>query len=307
MPIALLLVFLFLTSSLSAQAESTPSDGSPAPLAQAEDAAPPPESEAEAEADAMDEAAEKSDDDGQEGDKGEEQPAVVWTGAVGAGLLALAGNSSAITTNATAALERRQEHWIIALKAGGTYGESRAVDETAQVLAQAASVLVRTDLRLNPQLSLYLAGGADLDRVKSIDWRATGESGLGYIFLNRMDGERQTLFLRLDAAFRYQYEARFQFFPTEENLDDVQLRAPRLALAFRSAPNTAWGLLQEVEVLANVGESRFLVNSLTKLSVTVLRRLALTSAVTVAYDSAPALGREPTDLTVSVGFEVPFT
>lgn len=239
-------------------------------------------------------------------DEDVDDPEVVWSGSLGAGLLALAGNTSSLTTSANAGVERRSKRWILALKANGTYGESHAVDDSAQILAQAASLLLRSDFRFTPRFSYYLAAGADTDRVKSVEWRGTGETGLGYIVLDRRIDKRELLFLRTDLAFRYQYESRFQYFPTRENLEDVELRAPRVALTFRSSPTGNFGFLQELELLPNIGDIRFLVNSLTKLSVALIERLSLTTSLLVQYDSAPAAGRVPTDLTLTVGLEVPF-
>ena len=43
-----------------------------------------------------------------------------WTGLVGIGLIALTGNSEAVTFKGTAALERKTESWIYGVKAGPT-------------------------------------------------------------------------------------------------------------------------------------------------------------------------------------------
>lgn len=231
-----------------------------------------------------------------------------WTGSVGLGLIYLSGNASAVTFNMTALAELKTEDWIYGVKANGVYGQSRPPSSdpnaTSQVLALGAGLQLRGDRRLTQAISIYLLGGAETDHIKSVEFRGFGEAGTGIIWFGTKEGTLNKASLRTDLAFRYANESRFQYYPTPLSLPSVTMYAPRFGLAFRYALSKEVSFLQDAEVLPNVvGDSRVLVNTLSKLSTRLSQSFSLGTGFTVAYDSAPAGGKKPTDTALTVGLE----
>lgn len=231
-----------------------------------------------------------------------------WAGSVGLGLIYLSGNSKAVTFNGTAVAEHKSEHWIYGLKALAVYGTSRAAsadpNSESQVNALGASLQLRGDRRLTQSLSVYLLGGAETDHVKSVEFRGYGEAGGSIIWLDTKEGELSKTFLRTDLAFRYSNESRFQYYPSGMSLPNATLYAPRFGLAFRYNLSKGIGFLQDAEILPNVtGDSRVLVNSLSKLTARLIQSFSLAVGFTVAFDSSPAPGKKDTDTALTVGLE----
>jgi hypothetical protein len=237
---------------------------------------------------------------------GEAPPPSKWSGTVGFGLIWLAGNAETLTVSGNASTELKLEKWIFSAKANGVYGESllRATD-TNEVIARGAGILLRGDRRFTERVTGYLAGGSDFDHVKSIKYRNTGEAGSGITWLEDKDGELVTLSLRTDLAFRYQKETRYQYFPTETNLPDVELIAPRLGIAFRYAISKDLIFTQDAEAMPNVvGDSRLLFNSLSKIAVKLTQTLSFAVALDIKQDTRPAAGKEELDSALTIGLEV---
>ena len=88
------------------------------------------------------------------------------------------------------------------------------------------------------------------------------------------------------------------------SLPGATLYAPKLGVAFRYAFSKDVRIFEDAEVLPNVvGESRVVVNNLTKLTARLVGTLAASMGFTVNFDSAPAPGKKSTDTALSVGLE----
>lgn len=224
-----------------------------------------------------------------------------WSATVGLGLIWLTGNTKSITMTGNVAATRTSPGWIFGLKASGTYGQSQGdEDAAAQVLALKAALELRGDKRFGKKVSAYVLGGAETDHVKSVEVRGLGELGASYFWVDRKI-DASELFFRTDLGVRYTRELRFQYFPTPLNLPDIYLVTPRLGLEFRVGKADGVSFIQTAEVMTNVaGESHTLYNSLSKLSVHLVGGLAIGLSFNVAYDSAPATGKVPTDTSTSL-------
>jgi len=240
--------------------------------------------------------------------KPEEPKGATWTGSVALGLSYLAGNSQAMAFNVGAGAERKSDSWILGLKGAASYGQAKAPDASDwSTNSYNASIQARGAFRFTPRYSAYLVAGIDMDHVSSIEERPYGEAGIGILWLDEMEGDLSKLKLNTDVAFRYAREFRFQYYPTKQNQDDVDLGAPRIGLAFRYALNKNVIFTEDAEVLPNVlGESRWLVNSNSKISARVISPLAITLSFLIKYDSLPAAGKVNTDTALAVGIEAGF-
>jgi hypothetical protein len=218
-----------------------------------------------------------------------------WSGTAGAGLILLTGNTSTVTVNGTSAVQREWAKWILALRANGAYGRTRPADRSlpSETVALGASGRLRGDRKLAPHFSVFTMVGADMDHVASVEYRAYGDAGGSYVWIDaKREGDRH-LFLRTDLGGRYAYESRWQYYATATqpvgNLPDVDFLAPRLGLTFRLGLSKDTTLLQEAEALANVlGDERYTARSLTKLTTRVASALTVGASYRVAWDSAPA-------------------
>jgi hypothetical protein len=236
-----------------------------------------------------------------------------WSGTAGAGLILLTGNTSTVTVNGTSAVQREWAKWILALRANGAYGRTRPADRSlpSETVALGASGRLRGDRKLAPHFSVFTMVGADMDHVASVEYRAYGDAGGSYVWIDaKREGDRH-LFLRNDLGGRYAYESRWQYYATATqpvgNLPDVDFLAPRLGLTFRLGLSKDTTLLQEAEALANVlGDERYTARSLTKLTTRVASALTVGASYRVAWDSAPAPGNVETDTALTLLAEVAF-
>jgi putative salt-induced outer membrane protein YdiY len=300
-------------------AQTAPAAAAPAAAAPAAAAPPGERAAAAAEADpkaadtaqTASEAAQRADESSAKFPKTPAKPAAVaeapspWTATVGLGLISLTGNTSSVSVAANANAERKSEDWIFALKMGGTYGQSRAqADAESKVLALNAFAQLRGDRRFTNRVSGYLLTGTDTDHVKSVEYRSYGEVGVGLIWFDDKRADGSQSFLRTDLGFRAAKESRFQYYPVPLKVGDKNLAAPRLGLEFRQGITKDLLFVQQAEVLENVvGDSRTLVNTLSKLSVRLVRSLAIGASFAVGYDSQPAPGKVPTDTTLALSLD----
>ncbi len=236
-----------------------------------------------------------------------------WSGTAGAGALVLTGNTSSTTLNALASAQRETAGWILAAKATGVYGRTRPADRTkpAETVALAATSQLRGDRRLGPHFTVFALAGADTDHVASVEYRAYGEGGVGYIWLDRKVEKERELFLRTDLGVRYAYESRWQYYPSAAalpgDLPDRDQVQPRVGLAFRYALSPWVAFVEEAEALASVsGGERYQVRSLSKLSSRLYASVTAGLGYLVSYDSAPAPGKVDTDTALSATIEVAF-
>jgi hypothetical protein len=231
-----------------------------------------------------------------------------WKGTVGAGLIYVDGNAYGLTGSLAAAGERKSVDWIYSGRASATYGVARAAGETVEKMsAYAAGLLLRLDRRWSPALSTYALGSAETDHVKSLEWRPSGEAGLGYAWIDSKSGD-EAVFLRTDLGLHVAKDFRFQYDPTPLDLPDADLFvAPRLAVAFRYELSKTSVFSEDAEILPNLnGPSRVLANSITKVGAKLSAALQLGAAFTATYDSAPAGGKKDTDTVLAVTLDYVF-
>ncbi|MFP2910444.1 DUF481 domain-containing protein, partial [Pyxidicoccus sp. 3LFB2] len=234
----------------------------------------------------------------------------VWDVTLGAGLISITGNASTFTFSGLASAQRKTDKWIYAFKAFSSYGRSRppeleGEESLSQVVALNAGAELRGDRRFTEVLSGYAQIGVETDHVKSVESRSFGEGGLGVLWWDDKSPEGRQSYLRTDAAFRYAYETRFQYYPERLDLEDVDLGGPRFGVVFRYGLNERVLFKEDVEVLISViGDSRVLVNSQTQLSVGLTEALSLGASFLVKSDSAPPAGKVSTDTALALNLEV---
>jgi putative salt-induced outer membrane protein YdiY len=235
-----------------------------------------------------------------------------WKGSVGLGLISLSGNASTLTFNGLASAERKTKGWIYALKAQGVYGRStlpatETEAERSQVVALGANVDLRVDRRFTPAISGYLLAGVLTDHVKSVEVRGTGEAGAGISWWDEKTPDGRSSSLRMDLAFRFFRETRFQYYPLRMDLPDVDLGGPRVGVAFSYGLSKDTVFTEEAEAIPNVlGGARLLVNSTSKLTVGLSDSLAVSTSFVLQYDSAPPPGKVSTDTALAANVQVSF-
>ncbi len=240
---------------------------------------------------------------------------VEWKGTVGAGLIVLTGNSETTSFTGSAAASRETFGWILSAKAAGGYGQSRpSVGAPRQVNALNAAGQVRLDRKLGQVWTVFVLGGAETDHVASVEYRTLGELGGSAQWLDRKVADWQQLSLRIDLGLRYGYEARYLYFPpttvpvtSPGPQPGVELIAPRLGAAFRYGFSKEVFFTEDAEVMPSLtGTSRVQLKSVSKLSSRLTRAITLGVGYTVAFDSAPAEGKEKTDTALTALLEVGF-
>ena len=233
-----------------------------------------------------------------------------WSGSASVGLISLTGNTSSFTTNGTAQAERKSEHWIFGLAAGGTYGQSRPVataEAPPEVVALNASLRARTDRRFTERYSAYLLGAIDTDHVKSIEARPQGEAGIAIIWVDESVDNFNKALVSTDLGFRVGREFRFQYYPVPVNIDDESIIAPKFGLKLRYALDKNVIFTEGAELLPTVvGPSRVLVNSVAKLTARLIAALGVGVAFELKHDSRPAAGKRDTDTALTFSLEAAF-
>jgi hypothetical protein len=175
------------------------------------------------------------------------------------------------------------------------------------VVALAAAFQARVDRRFSQPLSGYILGGIETDHVQSVEAREFGEAGASVAWFDIKEADYSKLFLRTDLGFRYQYESRFQYYPTAMPQPGVTLVAPRLGAVFRYAFSKGAIFSEEAEVLPNLaGDARVLISSRSKLTTVLTGVLSFAAGYVVKFDSAPAPGAVKTETGLTVGLEVAF-
>jgi putative salt-induced outer membrane protein YdiY len=233
-------------------------------------------------------------------------PASSWTSTVGLGFISLTGNSRTVTFSANAVAERKSAGWIMAAKAYGTYGQNRpAGEDGTETVAQAAGLQLRLDRRFGERMSTYALAAGDTDHVKSVRVRSTGELGARIVWVDAGGPSGWKTSLATDLGFRVAEEERFQYYPARAEVPDETLYAPRAGLAFRYAMSKDVLFAEDAEILPSVsGESRVVVNSVSKISTRLSRSLALGVAFTVNHDSRPAPQKVATDTALALSLDV---
>lgn len=235
-------------------------------------------------------------------------PPYSWKVNVGLSLIYLKSSAKTLTFAGTAAVERKIPDWIFLIKAGGAYGTSQLPGGAdSQVVALAASLQARIDRKFSDLISVYVLGGIETDHVQSLRAREYGEGGISATWVDVKEADYSKTYFRNDLGFRYQNDSRHQYYPTEMDLPNVELVAPRIGAVFRYAFAKGTVFSEEAEVLPNLsGDARVLVNSTTKLTAALTGALSFATSYLVKYDSAPAPGKVNTETALTVGLEVAF-
>jgi len=233
---------------------------------------------------------------------------VTWTGTAALGLIALTGNAQTVTFSTNGAFERKGPEWIWGVKASAAYGEGTpAGGGESQVTALAGSLQARGDRRFSETLSLYLLLGVDADHLKSIEARPVAELGLSQIWFLRKEGDLEKTSFKTDLGLRVGREYRFQYYPSQKDLPDVDVLAPRLGLAYRYAFTKDVIFTEEASALVNlIGDTsgRTILTSTSKLSSHITTTVAFGVGFVVTHDTQPPPPKVETDTALTVGLEV---
>jgi putative salt-induced outer membrane protein YdiY len=226
-----------------------------------------------------------------------------WTGSVGFGAVSVTGNARSLTLSLGSTLEYKATDWIFSGRASATYGESRvAGTDDVVTSAEDAALFLRADRRLTPRLSTYALAGFEADHPKSVEIRYSQELGAAYAWIDRTTDEDKLL-LRTDLGFRVAEEYRYQYFPVRASVPGDYpeiIVAPRLGGALRYEINNSILFSQDLEVLPNLLESRWFVNSTSKLTAKLMQSLGFGVGYIVNYDSAPPDPKIPWDTKLAV-------
>lgn len=240
-----------------------------------------------------------------------EAPVAVWTANIGANMVWFAGNSEQVAIGTDIAVERKSVDWILTGKLNGGYGWSTppaAAD--GQVTALFLSTLLRADFRFNDTVSVFIAGLADMDHVKDIEYRAGGEGGASVRWFEAMVDDYVKSSLKTDLAMRAQKESRFRYYGIRENLEDTAVVAPRLGIGFVYGISKDATFTEDAEILPNLvsddteNGTRVLINSTSKLGFKLNTSLSFNTAFVLKFDSIPAEGKEELDTQLTVGLSV---
>lgn len=235
-----------------------------------------------------------------------------WNGLIGVSVIALWGNAESITALGAAALDRKWDKWMFGVRAGGAYGQTKLASGSDEVTALRANLSLRGDRNVVSFATIFAQAGVDTDHVKSVEARGYGEIGTGIRFYEKKEGDLERVYIRGDLAFRVQQEERFQYYasptaPAGTALPDATLVAPRIAAVFRYAMTKDIRFSEEVEFMPNVlGQSRVLVNNVTKLNARLTESLSVSVAFIANFDSAPAAGKKDLDTALALGLEAAF-
>jgi hypothetical protein len=232
---------------------------------------------------------------------------------VSGGLIYLSGNASSLSVNGGAGVQHDSQRWILSARANGSYGRSQPADRTlpAETVALAASGTLRADRRLGPRFTAFARGGVDMDHVASLEYRARGDLGVGYVWLDRKEQSGRQVFLRTDLGGGYAYDSRFQYYATSSapvgDLPDVQFIGARAGVSFKYALSREVALSEDADGSVNVtGAQRWLARSTTKLASHVWSAMSVGVSYALTYDSAPAPGKLRTDTALGVTLELAF-
>ncbi len=244
-----------------------------------------------------------------------------WRGNVGLGLSYITGNSQTLTMTGNIAVDRKWDAWAMGVRLSGAYGlanpDTNAAGNSSATTARRAAGTVRGDRTFGESFAaIFVLAGSEFDHMKNIESRSIGEAGAGLTFFNKKEGDLEKLFLRLDLALRSGYETRIQYFPVLGRVENygIVILAPRAAVAFRWAFSKDVRVSEDLEFIPFLlapTSGRLLINNVTKLNARLTENLALTTALTLNFDSMPPEGaggltRKPTDVALTVGVEAAF-
>jgi len=228
-----------------------------------------------------------------------------WSATVGLGFISLTGNTRSTTASLTSAASYTRGDWVFSGKMAGVYGTSRvAPDQPSQVLALAGLLQLRVDRKFTDLVAAYVLTGVETNHVKSLEYNAYGEAGVSLFWLNTKKDDGSQTYLRTDLGVRAGEEVQYQYYPVPMDVPDITLVAPRLGIEFRYGLTKDLLFVQTADVMTNIaGTSQTLVNSLSKVSARLVGGLAIGASFGIAYDSAPPVGKVPTDTTLALNLD----
>lgn len=201
----------------------------------------------------------------------------VWTGAVEAGATATSGNTQVETYTAAAKADGKWRGWGLAYRSSVVYAETRNIQT-----AGAFDASLRGDRKLVGPLSAYARISIDGDRFKGINNRKGAGAGLGVEIWKRPAEGYVANLLRAEAGYQYYREDLAR---TEEDHD---IHGARGFLAFLHAFSKDAVFTEEVEALSDLAtEDRYLVTSVTALTMKLRTNIAFKVSETVKIDTKP--------------------
>ncbi|MDF1562327.1 MAG: DUF481 domain-containing protein [Deltaproteobacteria bacterium] len=223
---------------------------------------------------------------------------------LGLGLIAVSGNANAVTGKISGGAEGDWESWKVKLMAAAAYGQTTAATtDLVEVTALNANLSLRGDRKVSKMFSIYLLTGVSADHIASIEAAGLGEAGASLTWWETKNGED---FVKsrfsTDLGFRFTHESRFQYFPAHENLDNVDIYSPRLALSLRYALTKTAVFTEEAEILPDLVNTKNLrATSTSTLTAQLGGGVSLNAALQIRYIGDPAEGKKSTDTELSAG------
>ena len=207
-------------------------------------------------------------------------PVPKWKGSLEAGATATSGNTDVQTYTGAMKLDGTWRGWGVAARSSGVYAETQDIQT-----AGAWDANVRGDRGIFKVLGAYARVSIDGDRFKGIENRKG--AGLGLSVAKKWaakEGGYDSAGLRAEAGYQFYRE---DLVGTDEDND---VHAARGFVGLFRAMSKDTSLSEEAEVLYDFEtEGRYLVTSVTALSVKLKRNLALKVSETVKMDTEPPL------------------
>lgn len=226
-------------------------------------------------------------------------------GTAEAGATVTSGNTTVQTYTGALKVDGAWPTWGFALRSSGVYGRVRSTQTAGSWDAS---------LRMDRQIFLSLSGygrlSIDGDRFKGIENRKGAGGGLAWLALRRKGAGFDTDVLRAEIGYQYYREDRVA--PAED--DDISAARGFVGYAHAFSKDSVFS--EEAEALYDFKtDDRYLLTSITALTVRLSARVAFKASETIKVDTVPAyrdpampaLGRfEKTDTVTSAAIIVGF-
>lgn len=226
-------------------------------------------------------------------------------GSAEAGATVTSGNTTVQTYTGALKVDGIWPTWGFAVRSSGVYARVRSTQTAGSWDAS-----LRGDRQIYASLSAYGRLSIDGDRFKGIENRKGAGAGLAWIVFKRKATGYDADILRTELGYQYYREDRVA--PAED--DDIS--AARAYLGYAHAFSKESVFSEEAEALYDFKtDGRYLLTSITALTVRLSARVAFKASETVKVDTipayrdpaTPALGRfEKTDTVTSAAIIVGF-
>ena len=212
-------------------------------------------------------------------------PVPAWKGSLEAGATETSGNTEIQTYTGAMKVDGTWRGWGVAVRSSGVYAETEDIQT-----AGAWDASLRGDRALVSILGAYARVSIDGDRFKGIENRKG--AGLGLSVAKKWaarEGGYDSAGLRAEGGYQFYREDLV-------GVDfDNDIHAARVFVALFKAISKDTSISEEAEVLYDFEtEGRYLVTSVTALSVRMRRNLALKLSETIKLDTKPTL-TDPAD------------